>query len=163
MELLRPLFNRAGLGFFRKYGVETGSGIFQKYDDVSVVDFERCMATNTTGLLIEAQAVCPRMIARGLGVIGISGATASIRGKPVLSAFAPAKATQKMLAETLARDLGPQNIHVFYAVVDGVIKADTKNNRFMDPEDIADTYWGLANQKKSAWTFELDLRSFSER
>ena len=112
MELLRPLFNKAGLGFCRKYGVESGSGIFQKYDDVSVVDFERCMATNTTGLLIVAQAVCPRMIARGRGVIGITGATASIRGKPVLSAFAPAKAAQKMLAETLARDLGHKNIHM---------------------------------------------------
>ena len=68
------------------------------------------------------------------------------------------------MAETLARDLGPQNVHVFYALVDGMIKTGTKkNSKFMDPEDIADTYWGLANQKKSSWTFELDLRSYSER
>ena len=92
------------------------------------------------------------------GVLAITGATASLRGKPFTAGFAPAKAGQRMLVQSLARELGPQNVHVFYTIVDGA----EEDGKHMDPEDIAETYWRVAQQKRSAWTFEVDLRPFCE-
>ena len=91
-----------------------GSGVFKTYDNLTVAEFEKSLSINTTGLLIAAQIVCPRMVKRGGGVVGVTGATASLRGKPFTAGFAPAKAAQRMLAQSLARDLGPKNVHVFY-------------------------------------------------
>mmetsp|Transcript_18085 Transcript_18085/g.22227 ORF Transcript_18085/g.22227 Transcript_18085/m.22227 type:complete len:196 (-) Transcript_18085:412-999(-) len=90
-----------------------GSGVFKTYENLSLDEFEKSFATNATGLLIAAQIICPRMEKRGGGVIGVTGATASLRGKPVTAGFAPAKAAQRMLAQSLARQLGPKDIHVF--------------------------------------------------
>ena len=63
-----------------------------------------------------------RMVAAGGGVLAVTGATASLRGKPFTAGFAPAKAGQRMLAQSLARELGPQNVHVFYTIVDGLVR-----------------------------------------
>lgn len=140
-----------------------GNGVFKSYNNVTVAEFEKCLAINTTGLLIAAQIVCPRMVERGAGVVGVTGATASLRGKPMTSAFAPAKAAQRMLAQSLARDLGPKNVHVFYTIIDGLVRAGTEEkSKYMDPDHIAETYWDLANQKGSSWTFEVDMRPFCE-
>lgn len=140
-----------------------GSGVFKKYENLSVAELEKSFAINTSGLLIVAKLVCPKMVAGGGGVLAITGATASLRGKPFTAGFAPAKAAQRMLAQSLARDLGPQNLHVFYAIIDGGVRAGAEEGgKQMDPEDIAETYWRVAEQKRSAWTFEVDLRPFCE-
>eukprot|EP00092_Neocalanus_flemingeri_P009013 GFUD01009698.1.p1 GENE.GFUD01009698.1~~GFUD01009698.1.p1 ORF type:complete len:229 (-),score=63.90 GFUD01009698.1:142-828(-) len=140
-----------------------GSGVFKTYDALTVEEFEKCMSINTTGLLIAAQIVCPRMVKRGGGVVGVTGATASLRGKPFTAAFAAAKCAQRSLAQSLARDLGPKNVHVFYTIIDGGVRAGaTEGGKHMDPEHIAQTYWDVANQKNSSWTFEVDMRPFCE-
>ena len=140
-----------------------GSGVFKKYEDLSVAELEKSFAINTSGLLIAAKLVCPSMVAAGGGVIAVTGATASLRGKPFTAGFAPAKAAQRMLAQSLARDLGPKNVHVFYNIIDGGVRAGAEEGgKHMDPEDIAETYWRVAQQKRSAWSFEVDMRPFCE-
>ena len=140
-----------------------GSGVFKKYEDLSVAELEKSFAINTSGLLIAAKLVCPSMVAAGGGVLAVTGATASLRGKPFTAGFAPAKAAQRMLAQSLARDLGPKNVHVFYNIIDGGVRPGAVDGgKHMDPDDIAETYWRVAQQKRSAWTFEVDLRPFCE-
>ena len=140
-----------------------GSGVFKKYQDLSVAELEKSFAINTSGLLIAAKLVCPSMVAAGGGVLAVTGATASLRGKPFTAGFAPAKAAQRMLAQSLARDLGPKNVHVFYNIIDGGVRAGAEEGgKHMDPEDIAETYWRVAQQKRSAWSFEVDMRPFCE-
>ena len=144
-----------------------GNGIWKTYKQLSEVEFDLCMHTNTRGLLTAAQLICTKMEERGEGVVAVTGATASWRGKPFTTAFASAKAAQRSLSQSLARDLGPKNIHVFYVIVDGGVD---KNEELgderpgsLDPNAIAETYWCLANQPKSCWTFELDVRPNVEK
>ena len=86
-----------------------GSGVFKSYDTITHEEFRRSWEINTFGLLAAAQLVCPKMVARGRGVVAVTGATASLRGRPATTAFAAAKAAQRSLAQTLARDLGPKS------------------------------------------------------
>ena len=138
--------------------------IQENYEEVSVEELENQFSAAVTGLLIAAKIVCPRMVEAGGGVVGITGATASLRGKPGTIGFAPAKAAQRIMAQSLARDLGPQNVHVFYAIIDGTVKVGAEEReKHMDPEDIAETYWSVAQQKRSAWTHEVDMRPFCEK
>ena len=141
-----------------------GVGVWKKYNEVSLAEFDRCMDTNTKGLLISTQIICPKMVKRGRGVVGITGATASLRGKPFTAAFAAAKAAQRSLAQSIAKDLGPHNIHVFYAIIDGVARPDAvEGGKTMCPKDIAQNYWDISHQRKSAWSFEVDMRPFCEK
>ena len=103
------------------------------------------------------------MVAAGGGVVGITGATASLRGKPMTFGFAPAKAAQRMMAQSLARELGPKNVHVFYSIIDGLVRSGAEEGgKYMNPQDIAANYWQVATQNRSAWTHEIDMRPFSE-
>jgi len=138
-----------------------GTGVFKTWEELTLQEFEAQFNINAKGLFMVAQAVCPGMVSRGEGVIGITGATASLRGKPFTTGFATAKGGQRLLAQALARDLGPKGVHVFLAIIDGMIKGDG-SEKFMDPDHMAEAYWNLANQHKSAWTFEADLRPFTE-
>ena len=83
-------------------------------------------------------------------------------GKPFTAAFAAAKSAQRMLSQSLARDLGPKNVHVFYVIVDGFVDKNeapgAEQPGRLDPNAIAETYWTLAQQPKSCWTQELDIR-----
>jgi len=126
-----------------------------------MADMDQGYATNTKGLLLLAQLVAPGMVERGEGVIGVTGATASLRGKPFTAGFAPAKASQRMVAQALARDLGPKGVHVFYVIIDGQINGTT-DPKFMQADEIADVYWNIASQPRSVWTHEMDLRPFGE-
>jgi len=137
-----------------------GAFVFKTWETVSVEEFERSFNVNVKGLLLVSKAVCPGMVARGEGVLGITGATASLRGKPFTTAFASSKAAQRMLAQSLARDLGPKGVHVFYTIIDGQVRVDEEG--YMQPDDIAETYWNISNQKKTAWTFEADMRPYGE-
>jgi len=139
-----------------------GSGVFKKYTQVTEDDFNRCININARGLLTAAQLICPKMEQRGEGVVAITGATAALRGKPFTPAFAAGKSAQRMLAQSLARDLGPRNIHIFYVIIDGSVDQNEEMGKEspgrLDPNVIAETYWSLANQPKSCWTFEIDVR-----
>ncbi len=147
-----------------------GSGAFGTFDEVEAEDLQESWEVNTKGLFLTAKAVLPEMRDRGSGVLGITGATASTRGVPFTTAFAQAKGAQHHLAESLAREFGPQGIHVFTFIVDGVIDlprtremmSDKDDDFFLDPDDIAHSVYEVAHQPKSAWTFKLDLRPYGE-
>ena len=141
-----------------------GVGVWKKYNEVSLAEFDRCMDTNTKGLLIATQIICPKMVKRGRGVVGITGATASLRGQPFTAAFAAAKAAQRSLAQSIAKEVGPHHVHVFCAVLDGVARPDAmEGGKIMCPKDIAQNYWDIAKQVKSAWSFEVDMRPYCEK
>lgn len=124
---------------------------------------------------LNAQAAARRMVARGRGTILFTGATAALRGSANFAAFAGAKHALRALAQSMARELGPLNIHVAHIVVDGAIDTafirDTFPERYalkeqggiLNPEHIAENYWYLHTQPRDAWTFELDLRPYMER
>jgi NAD(P)-dependent dehydrogenase (short-subunit alcohol dehydrogenase family) len=115
------------------------------------------------------------MVPRQKGTILFTGATASVRGSSGYSAFAGGKHALRALAQSMARELGPQNIHVAHIVVDGAIDTDFTRERapdryesrkaadaILNPESIAENYWNLHRQPRDAWTHELDLRPWSE-
>ena len=124
---------------------------------------------------LTAQAVARRMVPRGRGTILFTGATAGLRGASHFAAFAGAKHGIRALAQSMARELGPRNIHVAHVVVDGAIDTAFIRDNFperyalkdadgiLNPAHIAENYWFLHNQPRDAWTFELDLRPWSER
>ena len=124
---------------------------------------------------LNGQAAARRMVVRGRGTILFTGATAALRGSANFAAFAGAKQALRALAQSMARELGPQNIHVAHVVVDGAIDTafirETFPERYalkaqdgiLNPDHIADSYWYLHSQPRDAWTFELDLRPYMER
>ena len=124
---------------------------------------------------LNGQAAARRMVARGRGTILFTGATAALRGSANFAAFAGAKHALRALAQSMARELGPLNIHVAHVVVDGAIDTafirDTFPERYalkqqdgiLNPDHIAENYWYLHTQPRDAWTFELDLRPYMER
>ena len=124
---------------------------------------------------LNAQAAARRMVERGRGTILFTGATAGLRGSANFAAFAGAKHALRALAQSMARELGPRNIHVAHVVVDGAIDTDFIRTQFperyamkeqdgiLNPDHIAENYWHLHNQPRDAWTFELDLRPYMER
>jgi len=143
-----------------------GSAVFKTYDQMTEADFDSCVAINARGLLTAAQLICPKMVENGGGNVAITGATASLRGKPFTAAFAAGKAAQRMLAQSLARDLGPKNVHVYYVINDGLIDNNEnpgeQKDGMIDPNAMAETYWNLSQQPKNCWTQELDLRPNAE-
>ena len=124
---------------------------------------------------LNAREVAKRMVERHRGTILFTGATAGLRGASGFAAFAGAKHGIRALAQSMARELGPLNIHVAHVVVDGAIDTDFIRDNFpekyatrdedgiLNPEHIAENYWYLHTQPRDAWTFELDLRPWNER
>ncbi|RDU96730.1 SDR family oxidoreductase [Trinickia dinghuensis] len=127
------------------------------------------------GAFLTGREVAKRMAARGRGTILFTGATASVRGSANFAAFSGAKHALRALAQSMARELGPKNIHVAHVIVDGAIDTDFIRTTFperyalkeqdgiLNPEHIAENYWYLHQQPRDAWTFELDLRPYMER
>ena len=127
------------------------------------------------GGFLTGQAVARRMAARGRGTMLFTGATASQRGAANFAAFASAKHGLRALAQSMARELGPLGVHVAHVIVDGAIDtafirdnfpakyAEKSTDGILAPGHIADAYWFLHSQPRDAWTFELDLRPWSER
>ncbi|KAH8919036.1 NAD-P-binding protein [Atractiella rhizophila] len=126
----------------------------------------------------EAPDVAPGDQLRSRGSLLITGATASIRGAAKFGAFAAGKVGLRALSQSLAREFAPQNIHVAHTIIDGGIVTDVRRERvkgteaegaledaskFLNPNSIAESYWYLRNQDRSAWTLELDLRPSSEK
>jgi NAD(P)-dependent dehydrogenase (short-subunit alcohol dehydrogenase family) len=129
-----------------------------------------CLSAFLTG-----REVAKRMVERGRGTILFTGATASVRGSANFAAFSGAKHALRALAQSMARELGPRNIHVAHIIVDGAIDTEFIRTTFperyalkeqdgiLNPEHIAENYWYLHQQPRDAWTFELDLRPYMER
>jgi NAD(P)-dependent dehydrogenase (short-subunit alcohol dehydrogenase family) len=126
------------------------------------------------GFLVGREAA-RRMQPRGRGTILFTGATASVRGGADFAAFAGAKHALRALAQSMARELGPGGIHVGHVVIDGMIASEAVREKFpdaaaalppdgmLDPDHIADAYWAMHAQPRDAWTFESDLRPYSEK
>jgi NAD(P)-dependent dehydrogenase (short-subunit alcohol dehydrogenase family) len=126
------------------------------------------------GGFLNGREVARRMVKRERGTIIFTGATAALRGSAHFAAFAGAKHALRALAQSMARELGPKNIHVAHVVVDGAIDTEFIRTTFperyalkgqdgiLNPEHIAENYWHLHTQPRDAWTFELDLRPYME-
>lgn len=161
---------RAEMGEVDVVVFNAGSGVFGALDDVSAADFEASWRVNSLGLFLVAKEVTPAMKAAGEGAIIVIGATASRRGTARTTAFAPAKAAQRSLCEALARQLGPDGIHVALIILDGVVDLprtrevmkDKSDDFFIKPSGVADLASMLVRQDRSAWTFEAEARPFGE-
>ena len=148
--------------------LETTERVFRKVWEMA------CYAGFLTG-----REAARHMLPRGRGSIFFTGATASLRGGAGYSAFASAKAGLRSVAQSMARELGPRNIHVAHLVIDagvdtkwvrerrsarlGDAAAGPQPDELVQPASIADIYWHLHHQPRDAWTFELDLRPYGER
>ena len=149
--------------------------------ETSAKAFEMGWRLATLGLFRLAKAVCPLMVERGGGTLIVTSATAAVRGNAGQHSHAAAMGGRRLLCQTLNAELSPQNIHVAHVVVDGSVDApdtlgkmlgperfqqlrDTKGAQdgLMLPDRIADTYWHIAQQHRSVWTHELDVRAFSD-
>jgi len=147
-----------------------GSGLFGGFADVTAQDFENAWRVNALGSFLVAKQTLPAMEGAGRGSFVFIGATASLRGTPLSTAFAPAKAAQRIFAQSLARQLGPKGVHVSLIVVDGVVDLprtrarmpDKPDSFFIRPDDVAAAAAMLVAQPRSTWTFELEVRPFGE-
>jgi NAD(P)-dependent dehydrogenase (short-subunit alcohol dehydrogenase family) len=148
-----------------------GGRAFGRLMETTPEVFEKMWRLHTFGAFLWARQVVPQMLARGGGTILITGATAGVRPWPTSAAFAPAKFAVRGLAQVMARDLHPQGIHIAYVNVDGGIdmpllrkyRPEAKDEDLLKPSAIADAFWYLAHQNRSAWSHELDVRPFKEK
>jgi len=147
-----------------------GGGQWGTIDETTTEAMEGAWRVNVLGLHAAVQASLPDMRANGGGAVIVTGATASLRGGAGFAAFASAKAAQRSLAQSMGRHLSPENIHVALIIIDGVVDTprtremmpDRPDERFLSPDDVAESAHFLAHQPRSAWTFELDLRPYTE-
>ena len=138
-------------GFVRKPIAELGAG-----------ELEACWRACCLGGFLVGRAAARAMLPEGPGTILFTGATAALRGSANFAAFAIGKFGLRALAQSMARELGPQGIHVGHVIIDGSIGEDSGESR-LSPDAIAENYWLLHRQPKSAWTLELDLRPWVEK
>src|SRR5580700_356518 len=126
----------------------------------------RNFQVNTMALLYLARRLTPAMVAAGSGAIVVTGNTSAHRGRANFAGFAPTKAAQRVLAEAIAREIGPKGIHVAYVTIDAVIDLawtrgrwpDAPDDFFIRPAAIAEEIWHVAHQERSAWSFNVELR-----
>jgi NAD(P)-dependent dehydrogenase (short-subunit alcohol dehydrogenase family) len=147
-----------------------GSGAWGTVEDITPDEFSANWKVNALGSLLVSQQVIPNMKTSKTGNIIFIGATASRRGGAKAAAFAPAKAAQRALAESMARHLWPFGIHVAIVIIDGIVDLPTTRKSipdrgdefFVKPASVAETVYQLSRQERSAWTFELEARPFGE-
>ncbi|HUA33510.1 MAG TPA: SDR family NAD(P)-dependent oxidoreductase [Candidatus Binataceae bacterium] len=145
-------------------------GAFGNFLEIEPDVLNRNFQVNTMALLHLARRLAPAMIAAGEGAIIATGNTSALRGKAGFAGFAPTKAAQRILAESMARHLGPKGVHVAYVIIDAVIDlewtrkrfADARDEFFIKPAAIANEIWHLAHQDRSAWSFNVEIRPFGE-
>jgi NAD(P)-dependent dehydrogenase (short-subunit alcohol dehydrogenase family) len=147
-------------------------GSWKGVRDLSLDEFERAWEVGARAGLVCSQAALDDMLDEGVsgggegGTIIFTGATSSVRGRGGAAAFSSAKFAVRGLAESMAREFGPQGVHVAHVVIDGGIlppeQAVENPEEYLDPDAIADSYWYLVEQDESAWTLELDLRPHVE-
>ena len=139
-------------------------------EDIESEKLEDALKVTAVGGFHVAQAAAIRMLARGSGTILLTGATASVKGLPGSTPFAMGKFALRGMAQCMARELAPKNIHVAHFVIDGGIassrpEADVASNedKWLDPDAIAKEYLHIHRQHRSAWTWEVELRPWVEK
>ncbi|HTY55901.1 MAG TPA: SDR family NAD(P)-dependent oxidoreductase [Candidatus Binataceae bacterium] len=145
-------------------------GAFGNFLEIDPEVLNRNFQVNTMALLYLARRLTPAMVEAGEGAIIATGNTSALRGKANYAGFAPSKAAQRILAESIAREVGPKGVHVAYVLIDAVIDLEWTRKRFADaPEDffikpaaIAEEVWHVAHQERCAWSFNVELRPFRE-
>jgi NADP-dependent 3-hydroxy acid dehydrogenase YdfG len=146
-------------------------GAFGNFQEIDPAVLERNFQINVMALLHLVRRTAPAMIEAGRGAIIVTGNTSALRGKANFAGFAPTKAAQRVLTESIARELGPKGIHVAYIVIDAVIdvawtrkmRPDAPDDFFIQPRDIAAEVWHVAHQPRSAWSFNVEIRPFGEQ
>ena len=147
-----------------------GSAAWGSFADLTPEAFEGAWRVCTLGGFLCSKQVVPGMLRKGGGSILFTGATSAVRGRAGALAFSSAKFATRGLASALAREVGPHGIHVAHVIIDGVIDTPgvhqryklSENEPLLKPDAIADTYWALVQQHRSAWTFEVDVRPHNE-
>lgn len=145
-------------------------GTWGNFMEVDPEALERNFQVNVMALMHLGRWAAPRMEKAGGGALIVTGNTASERGRANFAAFAPTKAAQRILAESMARAMGPRGVHVAYLIIDAAIdlewqrknSPDKPDDYFCHPDDIAEEVWRLAHQAKSAWSFRAEIRPFGE-
>ena len=162
---------REGLGDPEVFVYNAGAFQMGGILELTPEQFDECFRVNCSGAFYGAQQVLPTMVEWESGTIIFTGATAALRGSANFAALATGKFGLRALAQSIAREFGPQGIHVAHVVIDGQINTpqlretqpDREEHTTLSPEAIAETYWQLHNQDPTAWTLELDLRPAVER
>jgi NAD(P)-dependent dehydrogenase (short-subunit alcohol dehydrogenase family) len=137
--------------------------------DLDPVEVERAIAVTVYGGFLVAQQAAKRMVPKGHGAIMLTGASAGVKGYPLSAPFAMGKFALRGLAQSMARELQPQGIHVAHIVVDGGILSPRRPNpsdkpdAMLDPDAIAQSYLDLLRQHRSAWAWEIELRPWVEK
>lgn len=147
-----------------------GNAGWKEFVGLTAEEFEQSWRVCAYGSFLCSQEAVTDMIGLQRGTILFSGATSSIRGRKGALAFSSAKFAVRGLAESLARELWPHNIHVAHVIIDGVIDTpDLREHEFptstdplLNPDEMAEAYWSLIQQPHNAWSLELDLRPFNE-
>lgn len=145
-------------------------GAFGTFEKVEAETLARNFEINTMALFHLARLTAPAMVAAGEGAIIVTGNTSAQRGRAAFAGFAPTKAAQRILAESLARDLGPKGVHVAYLIIDAAIdvpwqrelQPDKPDDYFISPKSIADEIFHLTHQPRDAWSFLAEVRPFHE-
>ena len=139
--------------------------------DIEAAEFERCWRALCLGGFLVAQRAARSMAQAGRGTILFTGATASLRGGANFANLAVGKFGLRAVAQSMARELGPKGVHVAHVIIDGQIRSERyahlekqrPPDGLLDPAAIAESYWHLHQQPRSAWTLELDLRPWVEK
>jgi short-subunit dehydrogenase len=145
-------------------------GAFGNFMEIDPKVLNQNFQVNTMALLYLARRLAPAMVAAGEGAIIASGNTSALRGKASFAGFAPTKAAQRILAESIARELGTKGVHVAYVLIDAVIDLEWTRKRFpnapneffITPAAIAEEIWHVAHQDRCAWSFNVEVRPFRE-
>ncbi len=150
-----------------------GNNFFKPLKEMEADFFEDVWRVSCLGGFLVGREAARRMTPRG-GTLIFTGASASLRGKPPFTAFASAKAGLRAIAQSMAREFGPEGLHVAHVIIDGGVNGDILQGRFpqmveqrgeaglLDTDAIADNYWNLHKQHKTTWSLEIDLRPFKE-
>jgi NADP-dependent 3-hydroxy acid dehydrogenase YdfG len=145
-------------------------GAFGDFLAVAPEVLERNFQVNVMALMHLARWATPKMADAGGGALIVTGNTSALRGRANFAGFAPTKAAQRILAESIARQMGPKGVHVAYLLIDAVIDVpwarermkDAPDDVFIQPAAIADEAWHIAHQPRSAWSFLVEVRPFGE-
>lgn len=151
-----------------------GNNAIIPFEELTLERLNQFLQIGFFGGFIAAKRAIPILKTQGHGSLFFTGASGSLRGKAHFAHFASSKAALRNLAQSLAREFGPHGVHVAHFIIDGVINGKRAQDGFQDyldqlgedgslaPDAIADAYWFVHNQPRSAWTHELDLRPFKE-
>jgi NAD(P)-dependent dehydrogenase (short-subunit alcohol dehydrogenase family) len=162
------------LGAIEVVAFVAATRIIGPFTEITLEHFERVWRQSTASGFLVAREAARRMLPRSRGTILFTGASGSLRGNPNFAAFAAAKGGLRFMAQSMARELGPKGIHVATVLLDGAIGSPMMWRDYRErmeklgadgaihPDAVAEAYWQLHSQPRNAWTFELDLRPWTQ-